>query len=355
LVESFLAAAVEPQRWLGALGELAVATRSEHAQIIGIGPNYALDFNWVNDMSPEEHAAADRAELITPQTNYRVAAAATATSGSILCEDRYEAVKPHLVDDAYLDLCSDLRIPYGCQTDLLVGDDGFIGFALLRSHRDGPTTEQAHSLFASVRASAVAAVTLQVAIERQGHQLVAGTFEAMDAACFVLDHRMTVRAVTPGAETLLHQNVIRLVEGRPALPTPSDDRRLCVALSSVGEGRALSSMVTVADGPSALTLRLHRLPAREWNMGFAPFAILVVKRPRMTGARDLQLLRESYRLTASESEIAVLLSTGQTRDAICAIRGISRETLRSHLRSLFAKLGVARETEAIHLLHALLR
>jgi DNA-binding CsgD family transcriptional regulator len=346
---------VEPQRWLGALGELAAVTGSNHAQIIGIGPNYALDFNWVNDMSPEEHAAADRAELITPQTNYRVAAAATATSGSILCEDRYEAVKPHLVDDAYLDLCSDLRIPYGCQTDLLVGEDGFIGFALLRSHRDGPTTEQARSIFASVRASAVAAVTLQVAIERQGHQLVAGTFEAMDTACFVLDRRMMVRAVTPGAETLLHDNVLRLVEGRPALPKPSDDRRLCAALSSISDGSRLGSMITVADGPGVLTLKLHRLPAREWNMGFAPFAILVAKRARAAGAGDVRLLRESYGLTASEGEIAAMLSTGQTRDAICATRGISRETLRSHLRSLFAKLGVNRETEAIHLLHGLLR
>ena len=354
LAEAFLAAAIEPQRWIGALGELATATGSEHAQIIGIGSVYEVDFNWVSDMSPAALAAADRAKLVTPQTNFRVAAAETAQPGAILCEDRYEAVKPHLVDDAYLDLCSDLRIPHGCQTDLLVSDAGFIGFALLRSERSGPTTAQARATFAGVRDAAVAAVAMQVAIERQGHQLIAGSFEAIGTACFVLDRRMTVRAVTPAAETLLQDGAAQLNDGRLSLPRAGDNHRLGGLLSSVGDGRALAGTLAVADGAGMMMLKLHRLPAREWNMGFVPFAILVAKRSQPAGGADLRLLRESYALTASEGEIALLLSTGQTRDAICAARGITRETLRSHLRALFAKLGVARETEAIHRLHALL-
>ena len=116
----------------------------------------------------------------------------------------------------------------------------------------------------------------------------------------------------------------------------------------------LARNVAVADGAGVLMLKLHRLPAREWNMGFAPFAILVVKRSGGSSAADLEFLREAYGLTASEAEIALLLRAGRPRDSICAARGITRETLRSHLRALFAKLGVSRETEAIHLLHALL-
>ena len=354
LAEAFLAAAVEPERWLGALGELAAATGSDHAQIIGIGPDYALDFNWVSDMGAEAHAAADRAELITPQTNFRVAAAQSAPSGAILCEERYATVKPHLIDDAYLDLCSDLDIPHGCQTDLLIGDGGLVGFALLRSERSGPTTAQARDLFANVRDAAATAVSLQVAIEREGNRLVAGALEAMGTACFVLDRDMIVRAVTPGAEALLDDGVMRMVDQRPALPRPGDERRLGAALASVRDRRVMAASLAVEDGPGILMLKLHRLPARQWNMGFAPYAILVAKRSVGAKAADLKLLRDTFALTASEAEIALLLSAGRTRDAICAARGITRETLRSHLRALFAKLGVHRETEAIHRLHALL-
>ena len=351
---AFLAAAVEPEQWLDALGHLAAATGSDHAQIIGIGRDFELGFNWVSDMDAAAHAAADRAELVTPSTNFRVAAGVTTPAGTIVWEDRYDAVKRHLVDDAYLDLCSDLRIPYGCQTNLLTGETGLIGLALLRSERAGPTTDEARALFSRVRGSASAAVALQVALEREGHRLVAGSFEAMGTACFVLDRTMAVRAVTLAAETLLHDGVLSLADGRVRLPHAAEDRRLAAAFAAVAGGQVLARNVAVADGAGVLMLKLHRLPAREWNMGFAPFAILVAKRSGGSSAADLEFLREAYGLTASEAEIALLLRAGRPRDSICAARGITRETLRSHLRALFAKLGVSRETEAIHLLHALL-
>lgn len=352
--EAFLAAAVEPERWLGALDLLATSTGSDHAQVIGLGRDYSFGFNWVSGMLPATHAVFDRAELVTPQTNYRVAAGITARPDTIVREDRYDAVKPFLIDDAYLDLCSDLRIPYGCQTNLRADDGGLIGFALLRSQRTGPTTPEAEALFASVRGAAAAATALQVALEHEGHRLVAGGFDAMGTACFVLDRTMTVRAITASAEALLRDGAVRLVDGRIGLPHTADDRRLAGIFSSVAEGRALAGTVAVGDAAGLMVLKLHRLPAREWSMGFAPFAILVVKKSAGSGAVDLGFLRDHYLLTATEAEIALLLRAGQTRDAICAKRGITRETLRSHLRSLFAKLGVNRETEAIHLLHAVL-
>lgn len=354
LGDAFLSAAVEPQRWITALEQLAHATGSNHAQIIGIGPSYALDFNWVSDMDAPAHAAADRAELISPATNFRVAAGLNASPDAIIAEERYEAIKPHLVDDAYLDLCSDLGIQNGCQTTLLTGDVGLVGFALLRSQQTGPTNAEAHDLFSSVRGAAASAAALQVALEREGHRLVAGSFEAMGIACFVLDRGMAVRAVTRAAESLLHDGSLRLTDMRLAVPQAADDKRLATTLSSLSTGQTQAATIVINDGSGLLTLRLHRLPTREWNMGFAPYAILIAKRAGSARPADLAFLRDAYALTATEGEIALLLCAGRSRDVISATRGITRETLRSHLRSIFAKLGVSRETEAIHMLHALL-
>lgn len=194
---------------MAALAQLADATGSDHAQLIGIGRDYSLGFNWVSGMTPAAHAMFDRDELVTPQTNFRVAAGVTARADAIVREDHYDAVKSQLVDDVYLDLCSDLRIPYGCQTNLRVDGGGLIGFALLRSQRTGPTTIETETLFTEVRDAAAAATSLQVALEREGHRLVAGGFDAMGTACFVLDRHMAVRAVTAAAEELLHQGVDR--------------------------------------------------------------------------------------------------------------------------------------------------
>ncbi len=352
--EAFLAAAVDPQQWLAALEQLAAATGSDHAQIIGVGSTYSIGFNWVSDVDPGAHATANRAELVTPTSNFRVAAGITAPANAIVAEDRYDALKPHLADDAYLDLCSDLHIPYGCQTNLIAGPEGLIGMALLRSQRTGRTGADARALFAEVRRSAAAAAGLQVALEREGHRLVSGSFEAIGTACFVLDRTMTVRALTLPAEALLGDGSLQMIDSRVSLPRSDDDRRLAAAMMSLAAGQVQAATVVVADGSGLLTLRIHRLPLREWNMGFAPYAILVAKRAGRGATADLTTLRAAYELTAAEGEIALLLRAGHSREAIRLARGITRETLRSHLRSLFAKLGVSRETEAIHLLHAVL-
>ena len=358
IAEGFLAAAVEPARWLGALERLASATGSDHAQIIGIGPDYSLDFNWVTGMSAADHAKFDRDEMVAPASNFRVAAGIGGRIGAVIGDERYDTFRDALVDDAYLDMCSDLRIPHGCQTNLRHDANGLLGFALLRSQRSGPAPAEARDLFAQVAHDAATAAALQVALEREGHRLVSGTFEAMGRACFVLDRRMQVCAFSPPAEALLREGVLKLADGRVALPDAVEDRRLAQATAAVAAGRTLAGQVAAADRPACggtgtMVLRLYRLPAREWAMGFAPFAVMIVSRAAPALA-DVTLLRDTYRLTAAESEIALLLRAGRSRDAICESRGITRETLRSHLRALFAKLGVNRETEAIHLLHTLL-
>lgn len=352
--EAFFAAAVEPERWLGALALLAEATGSDHAQLIGIGSDYTFGFNWVSGMARAAHARFDRDDLVTPQTNFRVAASVSAPPDAIIREDRYEAVKPRLINETYLDLCSDMDIPYGCQTNLRPDGGGLLGLALLRSRRAGPTTVEAAELFAAVRGAAAASAGLQVVLEQDGHRLVAGGFEAMGTACFVLDRSLTVRAITAAAEAMLHEGAVTLSGGRVGLPQASDERRLAAMLAEVADGRALAGNVVVRNDGGVVVLKAHRLPLREWNMGFAPFAIVVARRPGGANRADVSFLRSQCALTQAEAEIALLLRAGHARDAICVARGITRETLRSHLRALFAKLGVRRETEAVHLLHALL-
>ncbi len=355
ITDTFLAAAVQPQRWIDALELLADATGSDHAQLIGIGPGYSLGFNWANGLTEAERQLADADGMVSPDTNFRVAAGFDAPVGQIIREDRYQAVTPLLRDDRYLDLCRDLDIPFGCQTNVRVDDRGLIGFALLRSHRTGPTTPEAIDIFARAVDSAAAATALQTSLEQEAHQLIAGSFEAMDIACFVLDQRMTVHAMTRPAEALLRDGVMRLEGGRVTLPVPADDRRLASASNAVAAQRTLLGNVIVRTGAGMMVLKLHRLPAREWNMGFAPFAILVVNRPGGgSAAADIAFLRDHHGLTTAEAEVALLLRAGHGRAAICAQRGITRETLRSHLRALFAKLGAHKETEALHLLHMML-
>lgn len=356
IAEEYLNAAVDPSRWLRALAQTAAATGSDHAQIIGIGTGHDLTFNWVSDIDDAVLRPFDAIDTGSPLINYRVAASVAAAPGTVLHETHYADARATLMNDAYLDLVAAADIPHGCQADLRRDACGLLGFALLRSSRTGPTTPEVRADFAVLARHAAAAAALQVALEQDGHRLIAGSFAAMGTATFVLDRALRVGASTAAAESLLREGVVRLTDGRVALPSAIHDRRLAAAMAAVAAGHAPAGHVVVPDGRGGqvMTLKLHRLPARAWDMAFSPAAILVVKRSRQAGLIDAGVLRDTYHLTATETEIALLLLAGHPREVICAVRGITRETLRTHLRALFAKLEVNREVEAIHLLHAVL-
>ncbi len=57
-----------------------------------------------------------------------------------------------------------------------------------------------------------------------------------------------------------------------------------------------------------------------------------------------------FGLTGAEATLAVLLANGFTLDEAAVELKIRKNTIRAHLRSIFAKTGVRRQTTLIHLL-----
>ena len=57
-------------------------------------------------------------------------------------------------------------------------------------------------------------------------------------------------------------------------------------------------------------------------------------------------LNQLYDLTPAEIRISELICEGHTRDAISSLLGVPVSTVKSHLSSAFAKLGVRTRSEA---------
>ncbi|HEX6859973.1 MAG TPA: LuxR C-terminal-related transcriptional regulator, partial [Caulobacteraceae bacterium] len=88
-----------------------------------------------------------------------------------------------------------------------------------------------------------------------------------------------------------------------------------------------------------------RLPVREFAFGFEPRVLVAVRGERRTEAELPALLADAFSLTNVEATIAVRLAQGEAREAIAAERDVSVETVRSHIKKIFAKLDVRREAE----------
>ena len=83
----------------------------------------------------------------------------------------------------------------------------------------------------------------------------------------------------------------------------------------------------------------------------APAVLVLIHdqdRKRGMTASDLGAV---FELTVTEGEIAVALGEGLTQGEICAVRGIGLNTLKTHRRRIFEKLGVASQSALVRLLN----
>jgi DNA-binding CsgD family transcriptional regulator len=346
----FLSAALEPHLWGDAIQAMARATGSRHGQLIGFGPGAAA-FNWISDIDESVIARSAAIDQHTPDLNFRIAADLVPGRPDIVHEAHYDIARKNLRADDYLDLCSDLDIFDGCHTRLVADRASMIGLALLRDSKDGRTGEEERAVFAAIAGHARTAVRLQKAIEEQGFALLAGTFEAMDRACWLLDATGRVGGMTPRADSLLTSSRIRIVDGWLASDRPNESRAILRSVRSVIERPGQpADPVALADegGGVAIMLEFHPLPARPWSLPFAPRAIAIARVGAPTD-RHVQLLMRSFRLTPAEADIAIRLAMGQTRPEIAAARGVSVGTLKVQLRSVYEKTGCNRESQLVRL------
>ena len=107
-------------------------------------------------------------------------------------------------------------------------------------------------------------------------------------------------------------------------------------------------MLTDEEGGVTLLVEAYPLPARPWALPFAPRGIIVAR----TGAptdRHAQTLIRTFCLTPAEADIAVRLAAGQSRQQVAAARGVTAETLKVQLRSIYDKTGCGREAQLVRL------
>jgi DNA-binding CsgD family transcriptional regulator len=77
---------------------------------------------------------------------------------------------------------------------------------------------------------------------------------------------------------------------------------------------------------------------------------------RNVGASGVQgVLRDAFGLTASEADLAVLVTESRTLNEIAASRGTSIHTVRNQIKSALAKTGCRRQVELVALVERLRR
>jgi DNA-binding CsgD family transcriptional regulator len=167
-----------------------------------------------------------------------------------------------------------------------------------------------------------------------------------------------VRALTPVAASAIATGRMRLMNGRLSAPRHFDTTEMDAAIAAATSRDPASAEPTaqtiVNRNPREPALvqvvDVIALPHQPSLLSFEPRAIVVLRGAEQNRDELEAILVRAFGLTPAEAQVAARLALGEPRERIAEERGASLQTVRSQIKSIFAKLNVTRERELVSLL-----
>jgi DNA-binding CsgD family transcriptional regulator len=117
------------------------------------------------------------------------------------------------------------------------------------------------------------------------------------------------------------------------------------------QGRdGIAASIHRPSGKRPLTVVVRPAPGFAGVDAAAPAALVFILDPERPAEAPQADLHQLYGLTSAESNLANCLMQGKTLNESCEQLGIRHSTGRMHLRNLFSKTGVRRQSELVGLL-----
>ncbi|WP_221627262.1 helix-turn-helix transcriptional regulator [Halopseudomonas xiamenensis] len=159
-------------------------------------------------------------------------------------------------------------------------------------------------------------------------------------------------------EMLAAGDGLKIIGGRLEASYPGDNKRLYKSIrsaaGSAAEGRvALAEALSIArpSGQVSLGIVVEPVPQQDWDEGESQAAVVIYCRDAVgQSLLSTAITRQVFGFTPSESALAMELANGLSLEEAASSLGIRRNTARAHLRAIFSKTGVRRQTELVRLI-----
>lgn len=185
--------------------------------------------------------------------------------------------------------------------------------------------------------------------EQQMRQLRELALDKSKNAIVLLDVTGQVLFVNQQAERLLRHGSLSIRNGRLNSPIPSEHRALMTALRNAQEGIG----GTLQFGGHNQIIRMAMISpipsARGEILGVSTRIMMIIyDTDRTNPGGNLEVFAQLYRLTAAETRILKNLLLQQSTAEIAQALHISIHTLRTHLKSLFAKTNTKNQRDLVN-------
>ena len=224
-----------------------------------------------------------------------------------------------------------------------------------------PFTEQDRQLVASIIPHLERAIVIHSRLNKieSERALYAGAVEQLSVGTIILDEKGRLLNCNEMASRLLEEkDGLYCVNDKLQLNCKDRTTELQQLIADVlskqhaGEPAVVQALrVERPSGLQDLGLVIRPVPRTEWSEGRAmPSVVIFVSDPEQASEAPFQAISRLFGFTPTEASLAMMLSNGLSLDEASEQLNVSRNTARTHLRSVFSKTGVSRQPMLVRLI-----
>jgi DNA-binding CsgD family transcriptional regulator/PAS domain-containing protein len=195
--------------------------------------------------------------------------------------------------------------------------------------------------------------------DRQVSRVYSRAMAHLMVGAIVIDGQGRVLECNPMAKAVVEMNDgLSIQDGRLEAVYAAENRRLQRLVREVLDSASRPAALRPAEaisisrpsGKVSWGIVVQPIGPGRWTEGKQrPRAVLFLRDTDSKSEPPLRLAQELFHLTGAETMLAIQLSNGLSLEEAAAALNIKRNTARAHLRSIFAKVGVRRQTELVRI------
>lgn len=263
----------------------------------------------------------------------------------------------------YLEYLRHIDVRHILGADIRAQDGVECRLRVTRSHRATPFNSETKALLQFLLPHLKSAIRLYSRIESLEceRQIFAGTVNRMLLGMITFAQNRDIIEINQEARRILSRRDGLGLVGNHLFIESMQERRefqrmLQLALATPeqkGSSVVQAMPITCPSGRGQLGILIRQFPrgGARLESSMRPAAIVYIRDPETgTPQPSYELVRRLFGLTRVEAHLALLLAEGLTLDEACERMNARRNTARTHLRGIFCKTGVRRQTLLVKLL-----
>lgn len=260
----------------------------------------------------------------------------------------------------YRDWCAPLGVFHVLAVDIGTHDGGVYGFRVTRPEGSADFSAADRALCRRLLPHLRRALDLHLSVnqDRKVNTLYSQAMAQLMVGVIVLDEHGAVIECNPMARLIVQMDDGLRINGRQLEATYANDNRKLQrmvrdALAQRPQGKVALVEAMAASRPSGKVswgLVVQSMEPDQWTEGkHRPSVAVFVRDAEGKAHPPVKLAQQLFQLTPAETALAIQLANGLSLEEAAEALNIRRNTARAHLRSIFSKTGVRRQTELVRI------